>query len=88
VNGDIGTLSANAEERYARLYLARASIAVPPGGQSIPIRVVSGLYRFDSDRAGWEDRLVQVRIDPTDGRLLMLENLPQQSQKQPPARRP
>jgi len=71
-NGDIGTLSATAVERYARLYLARAGIMLPR--RSRLVRVVDGFYRSAYDTAGEERHLLRVCVDPSDGRLLLLEN--------------
>ena len=71
-NGDIGTLSEAAAERYASLYLTRAGIVLPRRARLV--RVVSDLESFGYDLAVGDTRLLRVSIDPSDGRLLLLED--------------
>jgi hypothetical protein len=73
-SGDISTLSAPQEERYARGYVARAGIVLSRGAR--PVRSVGGVYRFDADDACGVSRRIQVHIDRSDGRLLLLASHP------------
>jgi hypothetical protein len=76
-SGDIGTLSSGEAERCARHYMARAGIVPPPGARLV--RSVGGVYRFDYDAATDATDatpLLQILIDPSDGRLLLLANCP------------
>jgi hypothetical protein len=75
-NGDIGVLSGPEQERYARLYLARASIVLPRGARLV--RGTNGIYRLAYHDASGPTHHLRVFIDSSDGRLLLLENLAQQ----------